>query len=394
VGRNTAPAVAMAALQARKDGNDPILFVMPADHVIADKDRLAEAVALAGHHAANNELVIFGITPDKPDSNFGYIKCGDNLDGNAHIVERFVEKPDIAKATEYLAEGNYLWNSGMFMFRASRYLTELKQHAPAMLATCERALANLYKDLDFKRINKTDFSECPDDSVDYAVMEKCQRSIVVPLNAGWNDVGFWASLSEIKEPDGQGNILQGDVITEDVSNSFIASHGRLVAAVGIDKHIIIETEDAVLVADKDRSHEVKKIVEELKRRQRNEFKLHKQVYRPWGHYETIASGDRYQVKRLVVKPGKALSLQMHNHRAEHWTVVSGTAHVTNGEESYILAENESTYIPIGATHRLENKGKIVLEVIEVQTGSYLGEDDIVRFDDVYGRVPAKDKESA
>ena len=383
-GKNTAPAAALAALYALEE--DPLLLVLPADHVIENTNVFLQAVNQARKHAEAGQIVTFGIKPDKPDCNFGYIKHGKARVAGGYPVEHFVEKPDVERAKQYLADGRYLWNSGMFMFRASKYLAEIEQHAPDIFMACKTTYASSAMSSDKTLIlNETAFDLCPTDSIDYAIMEQCRDSIVVPLQAGWTDVGLWSSLHEVSQQDTQSNTIQGDVITEDVANCLIKSNGRLVAAIGIDNQIIVETEDAILVSSKEKAHQVKNIVERLKKHDRMEAESHCKVPRPWGHYETLALSHRYQVKRLVVKPGKSLSLQLHHHRAEHWTIVSGTALVTCNDERFILSENESTYIPIGSKHRLENKGKIPLEVIEVQTGSYLSEDDIVRFEDQYGR---------
>ncbi len=385
VGRNTAPAIALAALTAVKKGTDPLLLVLAADHVITDKNAFSSAVQKAAGFAANDKLVTFGIVPTAAETGYGYIKRGDAVD-TAYSVAEFVEKPSMAIAEQYLKSGEYYWNSGMFMFKACVYLAELKQHRPDIYAACEQAMAEVDPDLDFIRANKEAFLACPDDSIDYAVMEKTASAIVVPLDAGWSDVGAWSSLWEISEKDGSGNVHQGDVLTVNSSNNYIYAETSLVATVGLDNVVVVQTKDAVLVAAKDKVQDVKAIVQQLKAAGRTEHKVHREVYRPWGKYDSIDYGERYQVKRITVKPGEKLSIQMHHHRAEHWIVVSGTANVTVDGKDTLLSENQSVYIPLGAVHALENPGKIPLELIEVQSGSYLGEDDIVRFSDRYGRA--------
>ncbi|WP_157581943.1 mannose-1-phosphate guanylyltransferase/mannose-6-phosphate isomerase [Shewanella woodyi] len=388
VGRNTAPAIALAALQAFNnavDGEEPILLVLAADHLIENEQAFKESVTNALPFAESGKLVTFGIVPTTPETGYGYIKSGVQ-DGNAYSVSEFVEKPDLATAKEYLASKNYYWNSGMFLFKASRYLEELEIFSPGMLDVCRRAIAEPAQDLEFIRVDKEVFATCPDDSIDYAVMEKTTAAMVVPMDAGWSDVGSFAALWDVAEKDQHQNVIKGDVITADSSNNYIYAENKLVATVGVDNLVIVETKDAILVANKDKVQDVKDIVNELKKSGRSEFKLHREVYRPWGKYDSIDIGRRDQVKRITVKPGAKLSIQMHHHRAEHWIVVSGTAKVTNGDETILLTENESTYIPIGQVHALENPGVLPLELIEVQSGSYLGEDDIVRFEDRYGRV--------
>ncbi len=387
VGRNTAPAVAVAALEALAREEDPVLLILPADHLIDDEAAFRRALAGGLACAEKGDLITFGITPHQPETGYGYIRKGDPVvatDG-AYRVASFVEKPDLATAQGYLESGEYLWNSGMFMFKARRYLEELEEFAPAMLAACRDAHLGKTEDLDFVRLGEEAFSRCPSDSIDYAVMEKTDGACVIPLDCGWSDIGSWAALWERGEQDGDGNVFKGEVIAEDVHDCYIHASGRLVAAVGLTDHVVVETADAVLVAAKDRVQDVKAIVEQLKAEHRQEVVLHRQVFRPWGSYESIDSAERFQVKRIVVNPGARLSLQAHHHRAEHWVVVKGTARVVNGDQEILLAENQSTYIPMGVTHRLENPGKIPLELIEVQSGSYLGEDDIVRFEDIYGR---------
>ncbi len=386
VGRNTAPAVAVAALRALGEFPDAMLLVMPADHVIRDIDAFSEAVSLGRSAADKGELVTFGIVPDEPETGYGYIRAAEGgSDGGILPVEEFVEKPDRETAERYVGSGRYFWNSGMFLFSASRYLEELGGHAPAILDACTVAVEKASVDLDFLRLDKEAFAACPSDSIDYAVMEKTDRAAVVPLDAGWNDVGAWSALWGVEDRDASGNVIKGDVLVHDVENSFIHASSRLVAAVGIDDHVVVETPDAVLVASKERVQDVKAIVERLKREDRREAFSHRRVSRPWGSYETVDCSERFQVKRIIVNPGAALSLQKHFHRAEHWVVVKGTAEITVGEREIVLSEDQSTYIPLGTLHRLANPGKIPLELIEVQTGSYLGEDDIVRYDDKYGR---------
>ena len=382
VGRNTAPAIAAAALQAMAGGADPLLLVLPSDHVVRDAAGFQRAVREASSAAEAGALVTFGIVPDAPETGFGYIQAeaGDGL----RQVLRFVEKPDAATARSYLDAGGYYWNSGMFLFRASRYLEELARFRPDIVDAVRAAHVAARHDGDFVRLDKDAFSACPSDSIDYAVMEKTADAMVLPVDIGWNDVGSWSALWDVAERDADGNAHHGDVIAVDSRNSYAYAH-RLVALVGVDDIVVVETDDAVLVARKDKVQEVKQVVARLKQEQRSQAVLHREVHRPWGSYDSVDNGGRHQVKRIKVKPGAALSLQMHHHRAEHWIVVSGTAKVTRGDETLLLSENESTYIPLGVKHRLENPGKVPLELIEVQSGSYLGEDDIVRFEDVYGR---------
>jgi mannose-1-phosphate guanylyltransferase/mannose-6-phosphate isomerase len=391
VGRNTAPAVAVAALVAiekalavSKGDADPVLLVLPADHVIRQVEAFRKAVVTGRAAAEAGKLVTFGVVPDRPETGYGYIRRAQG-EGPAYPVQQFVEKPDVATAQKYVASGEYYWNSGMFMFRARAYLDELKRHAPQMLAACEAAVAAAKSDLDFTRLSKDEFSACPSDSIDYAVMEKTALAVVVPLDAGWSDVGSWSALQDALPTDGQGNVISGDVLTESTTGCYLHATSRLIGAVGLKDHVVVETKDAVLVAPRDKVQDVKNLVAKLKAQGRYETSLHREVFRPWGSYDSVDNGDRFQVKRLVVKPGASMSLQLHHHRAEHWIVVSGTARITRGEEVFLLGENESTYIPMGAKHRIENPGKVELHIIEVQSGSYLGEDDIVRFDDIYGR---------
>ncbi|MDS4039849.1 MAG: mannose-1-phosphate guanylyltransferase/mannose-6-phosphate isomerase [Candidatus Competibacter sp.] len=385
-GRNTAPAVAVAALHAQREGADPTLLVLPADHVITDVEGFRTAVLEVAPHAGAGRLITFGIVPATPETGYGYIKAGAPLDeSGVCVVERFVEKPDLATAQGYLNSGHYYWNSGMFMFRASAFLAELERFAPAMLAACQQALAAGRAERDFLWLDRAAFSACPKDSIDYAVMEKTERAVVMPLTVGWNDVGSWAALWDVGTRDDAGNIQRGDVISVGTRDSYIDAGSRLVAAVGVEHLVVVETADAVLVASKERVQEVKAVVSRLQANRRPEGRNHRKVYRPWGCYDSINLDARFQVKRIMVKPGACISSQMHHHRAEHWVVVSGTARVHRGDEVFLLTENQSTYIPVGVQHRLTNPGKIPLEIIEVQSGSYLGEDDIVRFEDVYGR---------
>ena len=388
-GRNTAPAVALAALQALNavgGESDPLLLVLAADHAISDVPAFQWALQSAIEYAEAGQLVTFGIQPNKPETGYGYIRCGEQQGaGRGMAVAEFVEKPDLDTAESYLASGNYLWNSGMFLFKASRYLAELQQHRADIYSACEAALRGAKNDYDFVWPAADHFANCPSDSIDYAVMEKTRDAVVIPMECGWSDVGSWAALWEVSEKDDSGNTLKGDVVALGSRNSYIQSHSKFVAAVGLDNVVIVESDDAIMVAAKDQVQDIKNVVAGLVKSGRSEARLHRKVYRPWGYYDSIDMGSRFQVKRIMVKPGAAISLQMHHHRAEHWIVVTGTAYVTKGEESFILSENQSTYIPIGVTHRLENRGSIPLEIIEVQSGSYLGEDDIVRFEDVYGR---------
>ncbi|MCK9987702.1 MAG: mannose-1-phosphate guanylyltransferase / mannose-6-phosphate isomerase [Azoarcus sp.] len=396
VGRNTAPALTLAALAAtRGGGDDPILLVMPADHVVTDRNAFQAAVANGLPAAANGAIVTFGIVPVRPETGYGYIRTGVRRDDGALKLVAFVEKPSVDCAAEYVASGEYLWNSGLFMMRASVWLKALEVLNPSMSAACMLAFDAANQDADFLRIDPQSFAACPSDSIDYAVMERLAgqnglgiEGVVVPMSAGWSDVGAWDALWDVMEKDGSGNASFGETIIEGCEGSLLYGGGRLVAGVGLKDVIVVETPDAVLVADKSRTQDVKKIVTRLKAEGRTLADSHRKIYRPWGWYDSIDFGDRFQVKRIVVKPGAKLSLQMHHHRAEHWIVVKGTAEVTNGEKVLLLSENESTYIPLGHVHRLANPGKVPLEIIEVQSGSYLGEDDIVRFEDTYGRTSA------
>lgn len=385
-GRNTAPALTLAALHLSKKDPDAVMIVMPADHVVSNRPAFQTAVSTGYELAQSGHLVTFGIVPDRAETGYGYIKKGEALqiDGT-HAVAKFVEKPDSKAAIAYLNSGQYLWNSGIFMMQAQLWLEELAGFRPDIASVCRSSYEGGERDADFYRIDAEVFHDCPSDSIDYAVMEKTERAAVIPLEMGWSDVGAWSSLWEICPRDEQGNVIKGDVFTYDAHNSLLFAEHRCLAAVGVKDLMVVETADAVLVVNKDHTQDVKKIVEQLKSGNREEYKTHRCVYRPWGSYEGIDAGDRFQVKRLSVKPGASLSLQMHHHRAEHWVVVKGTAKVTRGEDVFTLSENESTYIPIGTKHRLENPGSIMLELIEVQSGSYLGEDDIIRFEDMYNR---------
>lgn len=387
--RNTAPAIACAAHAVLAEGNrEAMLLVLAADHVIADTAAFVEAVALAQRAARDGYIVTFGIRPTRAETGFGYMRAGAALPSGALAIEAFVEKPPRAQAEAYLAEKNYFWNGGMFLFRADVFLEELRRFEPAMEAACAEAVAASKRDLDFCRLQAEAFQQARAESVDYAVMEKTQKAALAPLDAGWDDVGSWSYLESLNRSDAHGNIAHGDVWLENVENSVLHAESRLVAAVGIRDHIVVETRDAVLVTTREHAQDVRAIVQRLKRAKRREAEQHPRVYRPWGWYETLALGERFQVKHILVKPGERLSLQLHHHRAEHWVVVHGTARVTCGEETFLLSEDESTYIPVGRAHRLENPGMIPLELIEVQSGAYLGEDDIVRITDDYGRGPS------
>ncbi|MFT5705903.1 MAG: mannose-1-phosphate guanylyltransferase [Oceanospirillaceae bacterium] len=384
VGRNTAPAITLAALHAVKNGNDALLLVLAADHVIQNQPAFVESVNQAIPQAESGKLVTFGIVPTAPETGYGYINKGQPIsDNHAFKVAGFVEKPNLETAQMYLDSGNYLWNSGMFLFKASRYLEELELHHPEIMAACKLAIGGAHFDLDFIRLDEDSFSACPDESIDYAVMEKTKDAVVVPMDASWSDVGSFSALWEVSDKDVNGNATRGDVLTTETSNSYIYSQNKLVSTVGVDNLVIVETKDALLVAHKDKVQDVKSIVNQLKSLNRCEYLQHREVYRPWGTHDEIAEGERFQVKHLSVKPGERTATQMHYHRAEHWVVVSGTAKVTNGDETYLLGENESTFIPIGAAHCIENPGKVPLVLIEVRSGSYLQEDDVVRLED-YG----------
>ena len=390
-GRNTAPAAAVAALVVAETDPKGIVLLLPSDHVVTEEPAFRDAVAVAVRAAEAGHIVTFGMAPTKPETGYGYIQRGDALSGvgGAYKVQRFVEKPDAETAARYLADGGYFWNSGMFVFRADVLLAETARHAPEVMPAVRAAMAKAKRDLDFIRLDGESFVRAPNVSIDYGIMEHTDRAALVPCAIGWSDVGSWSSLWEIQQRDEQGNVLQGDVIAQDTRDSFVRSEKDLVALVGVRDLVVVVTKDAVLVADKSRAQDVKCIVDRLKEAKRSEFAEHARVFRPWGNYETLELADGFQAKRIVVNPGGRLSLQMHHHRAEHWVVVQGTALVTVGEKIFTLKENESTFIPQGEKHRLENQGKKPLTLIEVQCGSYLGEDDIVRFEDVYGRVPSK-----
>jgi mannose-1-phosphate guanylyltransferase len=385
-GKDTAPAIALAAFASLEE--DPILLVLAADHVIQDHAGFKKAVLTAIPLAESGKLVTFGIVPTEPNTGYGYIKRGNKHSGG-YTVEKFVEKPVLKLAQEYLDSGEFYWNSGMFLFRASRYLEELEKYRPDIHQACKDAMKETVSDVDFIRVNAAAFGRCPAESVDYAVMENTLDSVVVPMDAGWSDIGSWASLWDISKKGVDGNVTHGDVITHKTRDCYVRSESKLVAAIGVNDLVIVSTKDAVMVAHKNSVQDVKVIADKLKANSRSEWQFHRDVYRPWGKYDAVDNGNNYQVKRITVNPGAKLSVQMHHHRSEHWIVVAGTAKVTNGDKTFLLSENESTYIPIGVVHALENPGKISLELIEVQSGSYLGEDDIVRFEDNYGRETQK-----
>jgi mannose-1-phosphate guanylyltransferase/mannose-6-phosphate isomerase len=386
IGRNTAPAITAAALQSLKQTDDAVLLVLSADHVIQDVGVFHQAINIASNQAQEGKLATFGIVPTDANTGYGYIKSSVDSNNGAHKVEEFVEKPDLETAEKYLEQGNYLWNSGMFMFKAATLIDELTTHSPEIVTSVNDAVNNAVQDLDFIRLDKQAFESSLSDSIDYALMEKSDNVVVVPLDAKWNDIGAWSALHDIGTKDANGNVIKGDVITQDTTNTYINANHHMVATIGVDNLIIIDTPDATFIATQNQAQEVKSIVESLKASGRCESSAHRKVYRPWGWYDSIESGEYFQVKRLHVKPGAKLSLQMHHKRAEHWVVVSGTATVTNGEQTFSLNKGESTYIPLGVTHSLENQTNEPLEIIEVQSGAYLGEDDIVRFKDAYGRV--------
>ena len=385
-GRNTAPAVALAAINASVKDENALLLILAADHVIKDTQAFHQAIDSATIAAQQGKLVTFGIVPTQAETGYGYIKKGDKKEGGTYQVAQFVEKPDAETAQGYVESKEYLWNSGMFLFKASRYLEELAKFRPDILQACQKSMAKVEIDLDFTRPDSVEFLACADESIDYAVMEKTADAVVVPLDAGWSDVGSYSALWDVCDKDEQQNVIKGDVIAHETTNSYIHSENKLITTLGVDNLVVIDTPDAVLIANKDKVQNVKEIVNELKSQQRSEAKLHREVYRPWGKYDSVDKGERFQVKRITVNPGAKLSVQMHHHRAEHWIIVSGTAKVTLDDKTILLSENQSTYIPIGVVHALENPGKLPLEMIEVQSGSYLGEDDIVRFEDKYGRV--------
>ncbi len=392
VGRNTAPALTLAALQIERDQGDALMLVMPADHVIRDRAAFHAAIAAGVPAALDGAMVTFGIVPERAETGYGYIRAGNEVAAGVRSVQAFVEKPDAETAERYVASGEYLWNSGLFMVKASTWLAAIALFRADIAEACRKALEKASQDADFIRVGREAFTACPSDSIDYAVMERLAAKPdsgiapqVVPMSVGWSDVGAWDALWALADKDGSGNVARGDVMFEDARNTLAYASDRLVACLGVEDLVVVETPDAVMVAHRERTQDVKAIVARLRSEGRSQATAHRKIHRPWGFYDSIDAGPRFQVKRIVVKPGASLSLQMHHHRAEHWIVVSGTARVTRGEESFLLSENQSTYIPLGVTHRLENPGKVALEMIEVQSGSYLGEDDIVRFEDSYGR---------
>jgi mannose-1-phosphate guanylyltransferase len=380
--RNTAPAIALAALSV---ANDPLLFISPADHVIHDRLKFTELVSEALPMANAGKIITFGIVPSEPNTGYGYIKKGEQS-GPGFVVQEFIEKPSFEKAEEYIASNDYFWNSGMFLFRASRYLEELQKHNEEIYIHCKAAMEESEQDLNFLRVGQEAFAKSPSQSIDYAIMEKTEDAVVMPMPIYWNDIGSWSSLWDISHKDGHGNMIKGDVITHDSTNSYIHSENQFLSTIGVDNLVVVTTKDAVLVANKDSIQNVKETVNYLRQEERTEWNFHREVFRPWGKYESIDQGDNYQVKRITVNPGAKLSDQLHNHRSEHWVVVNGKAKVRNGDNIFELTENESTFIPVGTIHSLENIGESDLEIIEVQTGSYLGEDDIIRFADRYGRI--------
>lgn len=384
IARNTAPAITIAALKLLNQGADQIMAVFPSDHVITDETTFLDGLEKAAALARKGYLVTFGVTPGSPEIGYGYMEKGKSIE-TGYQVKAFVEKPDVETARKYLDSGDYYWNSGMFVFTAKNYVEELEKHRPDILSACRKAIEGESEDADFSRVDGNAFKECPSDSIDYAVMEKTKRSAMVVLDVGWSDVGSWGSLWEIQDKTPENNVTKGDVIVEGVTNSYLHAEHRLISVVGLDNLVVVETADAVMIAARERSQEVKQIVQQLRSCDREERMTHRKVFRPWGYYESLDMGEKFQVKRICVNPGASLSLQMHHHRAEHWVVVAGVARVTNGDTEFLLQENESTYIPIETKHRLENPGEIPLEIIEIQSGDYLGEDDIVRFEDNYGR---------
>ena len=384
VSRNTAPAIALAAFNALNAGSDPLLLVLAADHIITDVAAFHQSVKHAIPHAEQGKLVAFGISPTKAEIGYGYIKAEKSAENTA-VIKAFTEKPDLEMAQAYCDSGDYYWNSGIFIFKASRYLDELKKFRPDIYFACENAMQNTQVSVDFSSIDAELFATCPADSIDYAVMERTVDAIVVPMSAGWSDIGSWSALWDVFSKDEQGNVCQGDVINMKTNNCYVHGDKRLIVTIGLENIVVVDTKDAILIAEKNSVQDVKLVVEQLKQNGRTEAIMHREVYRPWGKYDSIDQGTRYQVKRITVKPGEKLSTQMHHHRAEHWVVVSGTAKVTQGDKTFLLTENQSTYIPVGVIHALENPGKISLEIIEVQSGAYLLEDDIIRFADRYGR---------
>ncbi|OFW88915.1 MAG: mannose-1-phosphate guanylyltransferase/mannose-6-phosphate isomerase [Alphaproteobacteria bacterium RIFCSPHIGHO2_02_FULL_46_13] len=386
-GRNTAPAIAIAALTALQSyGDDCILLILPADHIIENEAAFADAVKLAERAAIADKIVTFGVKPTEAHTGYGNIQIGQEVDSKIHAIQSFKEKPNQETAEKYLSSGNYLWNGGMFAFKASVFIEELQKYHPEILETARKAFDNAKSDLDFLRLDKKEFEKCPDISIDYAVMEHTDKGVVVMLDAKWSDVGAWDSVWQVSDKDENGNVCKGDILTFDTSDSYIYAGNKLVTVLGLKDVIVIDTQDAILVANKSNVQDIKRIVDAIKSKDRSEYKHHRTVFRPWGHYDSICVGERDQVKRITVKPGAKLSLQKHAHRSEHWVVVKGTARVTKGEEVFILSENESVYLPVGIVHALENPTDAPLEIIEVQTGTYLGEDDIIRLQDIYGRV--------
>ena len=384
-GRNTAPAIALAALHVQQSHPKALLLVLPADHHVTDPEAFQRTVVSASERAQSGRLMTFGVVPTKPETGYGYVRCGEAVSEGIYELAEFVEKPDKETAEAYLASGHYYWNSGMFLFRADRYLVELALHQPAMLSACEAAMSSATRDLDFVRPSEEAFLASPSESIDYAVMEHTLEGGVAALDCGWSDVGAWSAMWDISEADAAGNVCEGDVLLQDAHDNYLRSESRLVAAIGVRDLVVVETADAVMVGARDQMQSIKQLVAALESSDRPEATIHQKVFRPWGSYESLVVGQQFQVKRLTVNPGQTLSLQLHHQRAEHWVIVSGEAHVTRGDEHLVLGPDESTYIPIGMKHRLANLGEAPLEVIEVQSGSYLGEDDIVRFDDVYGR---------
>lgn len=385
--RNTAPAIALAAFLLKQKGHEEdVMLALPSDHIITNQEVFLSAVKTAQQAASKGKLVTFGIVPTHPETGYGYIKATVSESNGTFDVERFVEKPSLDVAKQYLNHGSYYWNSGMFMLKVSSFLEELKQFEPEMYRYCEQAVSLAKQDLDFCRVDTSAFEKCPSNSIDYAVMEKTSNAVIIPLEAGWSDVGAWPAVWELLDKDNQGNAGHGDFVTHLSKNNYVHSANRLVTLLGVENLMVIETSDAILVADKDKAQEVKHIVDHLKSNDRSEATTHRKVYRPWGAYDSVDHGQRFQVKHITVKPGQKLSLQLHHHRSEHWVIVSGTAKVRIGDETKMVSENESVYIPIGTVHSLENPGKLPLELIEVQTGSYFGEDDIIRLEDRYGRT--------
>ena len=385
IGKNTAPAIALAALKFINNGDDPLLLVLSADHLIKNVDVFHKSIAIAEKLAETNKLVTFGIVPDKAETGYGYIKADINNETDYYNIQSFVEKPNQANAQKYLDSGDYLWNSGMFMFKASVYLNELEKFEPGILNICKKSCQTEFKDKDFIRLNNDEFHQCPEQSIDYAVMEHTKDAVVVPLDANWSDIGSWDALWDAKDKDGNGNVSEGDIILDKVKNTYTYSSNRLISAIGVSDLVIVDTQDALLVANKKYSQNIKNIVKQLKQDNRSEAENHRKVFRPWGYYDSIDADNGFQVKRILVNPGAKLSLQKHQHRAEHWVIVKGVAKITRGDEVFELRENQSTYIPKGEIHRLENQEKIDLEIIEIQTGDYLGEDDIIRLEDDYQR---------